>query len=155
MLPPEITALADGNIVSRQGIKIRLVPDFWGYLTFPVRFEDRVINFLAHVVVCETFYGPQPSPRHQVRHLNGVKTDNRASNLRWATPREVAPHHGRPDYWAKGSDAPTAKLREADVLAIRARYAEGDVRQDTLAAEYGVAKKTISFIVNRKAWAHI
>lgn len=41
----------------------------------------------VHQLVCEAFHGPRPVD-HEVRHLNGDKTDNRASNLAWGTSRE-------------------------------------------------------------------
>ena len=56
---------------------------------------------------------------------------------------------------AKGERAGPAKLTEAEVLAIRARYATGRVMQHALADEYGVSGPLISHIVNRKAWAHL
>jgi hypothetical protein len=47
------------------------------------RFERTI-----HSLVCEAFHGPKPTPRHEVRHLNGYSLDNAASNLAWGTPRE-------------------------------------------------------------------
>lgn len=45
----------------------------------------------VHILICETFYGPRPSTsRHEVRHLNGIRTDNRLENLRWGTVSENA-----------------------------------------------------------------
>ncbi len=42
----------------------------------------------VHVLVCETFHGLNVDPKLEVRHLNGIKTDNRSSNLAWGTRRE-------------------------------------------------------------------
>lgn len=42
----------------------------------------------VHTLICEAFHGPRPSAAHQVRHLNGDKTDNRAENLKWGTASE-------------------------------------------------------------------
>jgi hypothetical protein len=41
-----------------------------------------------HSLVCEAFHGPKPSPKHEVRHLDGDPLNNTASNLRWGTASE-------------------------------------------------------------------
>lgn len=46
----------------------------------------------VHRLVAEAFLGPSPSPGHYVNHKNGVKWDNRAENLEWATPSENQRH---------------------------------------------------------------
>lgn len=51
-----------------------------------------------------------------------------------------------------GEASPMAKLTEEQVLEIRSRYARGWSRV-ALAAEYGVARKTIWEIVHNKTWA--
>jgi ribosome-binding protein aMBF1 (putative translation factor) len=54
----------------------------------------------------------------------------------------------------RGETSPAAKLTEADVLAIRRRYAGGGISQAALASEYGVAQSTISKITRRVRWEH-
>ena len=53
-------------------------PDVNGYL---------VVNrtWRVHVLVTLAFHGPRP-PGMEACHDNDIRTDNRASNLRWATP---------------------------------------------------------------------
>lgn len=41
-----------------------------------------------HIAVCESFIGPQPSLSHTVDHIDRIKENNNATNLRWATPYE-------------------------------------------------------------------
>lgn len=55
----------------------------------------------------------------------------------------------------KGSRAFGCRLIEADVIAIRAAYETGTVRQATLAAKYGVSKMTISSVITGTNWKHL
>lgn len=41
-----------------------------------------------HKLVALAFIGPQPSPRHNVAHNDGSRSNNRVANLRWATFEE-------------------------------------------------------------------
>ena len=57
-----------------------------------------------------------------------------------------------PEIVPKGETAPRAKLKTAQVLDIRARYADGRVTMRELAAEFAVHETTILLIVHRKRW---
>lgn len=48
-------------------------------------------HILIHKAVAETFIGPRPSGL-EINHKNGIKTDNRASNLEYCTPHENQQH---------------------------------------------------------------
>ena len=48
-----------------------------------------------HRLVAGHFLPPQPSPRHQVNHIDGNKQNNRADNLEWLTPSENMKHISR------------------------------------------------------------
>lgn len=54
-----------------------------------------------------------------------------------------------------GSSHANAKLTDEDVLAIRARYALGGVRQVDIANDYGVNQVTISLVVRRETYTWI
>lgn len=59
------------------------------------------------------------------------------------------------DRQAKGTSINTCKLTEEQVLYIRQRYAEGDIRQIDLAREFGITQVNVSEIVLRRSWRHI
>jgi hypothetical protein len=61
--------------------------------------------------------------------------------------------HARPVF--HGEEHGMAKLTEAQVREIRARYVKGVVTARFLAAEYGVTHNQILFIVRRTSWKHL
>ena len=65
-----------------KGKVLKQIPDSWGYVSVRLRGT----SFLVHVVVLRTFVGPRPFDK-EACHNNGIKTDNRLSNLRWDTHR--------------------------------------------------------------------
>lgn len=59
-----------------------------GYLQIKLCQKGSAKKFSVHVLVCEAFHGPRPSPRHVVRHLDGSRSNCRAANLAWGTFQE-------------------------------------------------------------------
>lgn len=49
-------------------------------------------NVQVHRLVCEAFCGPAPDDNYQVDHRDTNRSNNRVSNLRWATPSENIKH---------------------------------------------------------------
>lgn len=54
----------------------------------------------------------------------------------------------------RGADAPSAKLTEAAVIAIRSKRAAG-TSCAALATEYGISPRQVRNIAARRAWAHV
>ncbi len=149
---PGYLVSADGQVRGPSGkvLKTKLTK---GYPSFTHR--SRSLAYV-HTLVCEAFHGLRPTPSHQVAHGNGDRQDNRAENLRWATPAENsadARRHGtsplRPG--GPGEANGHARLTWAIVDAIRAEAA-GGAKQRDLAAKHGIGKSQIHNIVARKQW---
>src|SRR4051812_22044658 len=64
------------------------------------------------IVVCEAFHGVRP-PGLQVRHLNGVPDDDRASNLAWGTAQQNTDDKWRHGTVLRGDTHPRSRLSSA------------------------------------------
>jgi hypothetical protein len=140
----------DGQITGLWGI-LSPAPDPKGYLTVGLSDGKHRQTYRVHRLVCETFHGPKPFPEAQVRHLDGNKRNNHADNLRWGTTKEngadITLHGSR-----SGEKNHAAELTWPLVREIRAKYATGNYRHDGLAAEYGVVKATITYLLANQTW---
>jgi len=57
-----------------------------GYIRVGVRFENKIYQFRGHIFAWYYTYGKMPD--NQIDHINGVRDDNRISNLRDVTNQE-------------------------------------------------------------------
>lgn len=121
-----------------------------GYLRIAVFNKGHRDDIYVHVLVCLAFVGERPSDLHQVAHNNGVRNDNRASNLRWATAVENQADQLIHGTKKRGTATGRAKLKDDEVREIRASLQTSTVR--TLASRYGVSRWLISRIKTGEAW---
>lgn len=138
----------------------------WGYGQFGVNAK----LMLSHRFSWEFFNGKIPDglcvlhkcdnpPCCNPTHLFlGTRNDNTQDMIRKGRKRNCAPeNHGcktHPEKILRGEQKPAAKLKASDVLAIRKMISE-KVPHRKIAKIFGVSAPRISYIKNRKEWAHI
>lgn len=103
----------------------------------------------VHRLVLEAFVGPG-GDLHGA-HCNGDKSDNRAANLRWATPVENNADKKQHGTHQSGDRAGTAKLTWALVDQIRQRRDQGE-SVVALSKAFAVCRNTISNITANRTW---
>ena len=74
-----------------------------------------------HILVCIAFNGERPSEDHTVDHINGNKTDNRASNLRWATRKEQRENQRRKETAYRGHEVLGRKIGSEEWVHFKTR----------------------------------
>lgn len=150
----EWTVDADrGQVFGTGGRPIGYVTSI-GYIHIAISEPPRVRRVLAHRVIWESVHGPIPDGL-TINHINGVKTDNRLSNLELMTAVENSQHAHRTGLatGAPGGEGhPMAKLTQAEVDDIRSRVASGQ-RQCDVAAALGLSRQQVCSIILRRSWA--
>lgn len=131
--------------------KLKQFKNTGGYLL--VRFGKKGKMLKVHHLVLLSFGVERPSINHQVRHLNGVKTDNRLQNLKWGTPKENIDDRDLHGKTSRGEHRPNHKLTEDDVKKIR--YEREGITGTDVAKEFGVSDNTISYVRLRRTWKHL
>lgn len=156
----------DGSIWSRKLIgpsgqlgkrwrKLRPAKGPDGYLKVTLSCAGRQRTKNVHSLILLAFVGARPQGGCCCHH-NGLRDDNRLTNLTWGTYRKNNGNdrlrHGT---HLEGSRCNWAKLTDEQVLEIRQKYATGNYRQLDLAILYGVRQPLISQIIRHVSWKHL
>lgn len=137
----------------------------YGYSQVGLCLDGTRIYCTVHRLVMNAFNPHPNSGKLEINHLNGVRDDNRLSNLEWCTRRENVEHAIRSNEYdpAKGVEPPKsprgsnnkrAKLDENQVCYIRAQYATSRISQANLADIWGCSQSVISKVVLNIKWKH-
>jgi hypothetical protein len=102
----------------------------------------------VHRLVLEAFVGPRP-PKHECRHLDGDKVNNRLVNLTWGTNAENVE-----DRKSSGQPWSPRRLDETKVREVRRLRSEGKTARE-IAKEMGVGMWVISDVVRRRNWSWV
>jgi hypothetical protein len=141
-----------GNVMNNKTGRI-LTPNLIsrGYIGYKLYTDGIAVPVKSHRLVAEAFLD-NPFGYPQVNHLNGIKSDNRASNLEWCTNFQNAIHAKSSGLYRSGSRHTSSKLTEIEVIKIRSLYT---INISLIAKMYSVDRKTIRSIRQRKTWRHI
>jgi chorismate mutase len=149
-----IVVRSDGVRLRRSGQIIRQMAMKKGYLRVRLRCNDgKIRHFLSHRLVLMSFVG---ASKLETNHKKGIKSDNRLSQLEYATPTQNAIHAESSGlrYHARGSKHGRSKLHERDVKDIKRRlFFEEDY--ESIASLFGVHRCTIRDIDSGRNWRHI
>ena len=103
-----------------------------------------------HRLVAEAFIGPRPE-RNDINHKNGVKDDNRVSNLEYVTRGENLRHA-----YGTGLRPPTYGHALLTTEQVRyARKVHGSLTARQIAAELGCSVSAVWRLLNGTTWRHV
>jgi hypothetical protein len=131
-------------------------PTSEGYLGVKLTKDGVTKSFLAHRLVMAAFE-PNPENKRTVNHKDGNKTNNRLTNLEWASDLEQIRHAyatGLKFNDVAGEKNPTAVLKVEDVIEIKRSLLRGE-RSCDLSRKYNVSHSAIQKIKTGHNWRHV
>lgn len=139
----------------RAGAILKPALHYGGYFQHGLSQNNKTITVRLNRLVCETFFGPAPTNKHEAAHRDGNRHNNRPDNLYWATKLENEADKNLHGTRRRGSSLSSSKLTETKVVEIKQlRQQHGTIYGD-LAIQFGVSKSLISQIIEGRVWKHV
>jgi hypothetical protein len=117
-----------------------------GYWKVKLRGDGHNFNGAVHTLVALAFLGPKPTPKHEVGHLDGVRTNPVLSNPAYVTKAENEAHkkvHARPKPRPSLLLLPRAQINE--MRAVRARFGSA-IPLSVFGRMFGVSTKVVTTV---------
>lgn len=112
-------------------------------------YKDKKRNFIRiHKLVLETFVSDRPRGM-ECHHKDGVKSNNKLSNLEWITHSENCLLRN-----IRGEKHGRAKLTEDNIFEIEKLRQSGWEKRE-IAKKFKVTRQNISRIINGETWKHL
>lgn len=142
---------SNGDIfVMDTGRKLKPTLNGAGYLSVSLNGKP----YRIHRLIGENFI-PNPNNKPCINHIDGVKTNNKISNLEWCTQSENVKHAFdtglKKPANLKGENYPWSKITWNDIRCIREHYIPGDpiYGQHGLARKFNISQQMISKIMKK------
>lgn len=123
----------------------------WGYKCVTL-FNDKNYNIPVHLLMLRCFVGEAPKGFH-CRHLDNNKLNNHIDNLKWGTRSENQKDRLLNNTSNRGSRHGMSKLKEINVLQIRALKRSTTMSNKDIAKMFDVSETTIIHIIKGETWS--
>lgn len=125
-----------------------------GYLQFGLTKDGKTKWFKASRLVARTWI-PNPESKPTVNHKDGLKTNDKVSNLEWATIAENTKHAYDMGLakTRRGETSTSARLTELGVMLIRQLLKSKTTGKD-ISLRFGISEMMVSDIRLGKTWAY-
>lgn len=154
----EVSNLGNVRSIKFKNVRyFKLKPNRHGYIQAMLRKNGRRKNLSVHRLVCQAFKGGAPEGRNHVNHINGVKHDNRESNLEWTSCIENIRHAFDIGLTPSrvGELHPKAKLTTEDVVQIKYLLSYTSMTQSQIGSKFGVSREVVKDIKTGRSWTHV
>jgi hypothetical protein len=122
-----------------------------GYLYLTLCKDTVHKNMKVHRIVAMAFI-PNELEELQIDHINGIKTDNRVSNLEWVTPKENTLRSVRLGLKPRGEKHGNSKLTYSQVERIRDLYKTGQYSHRQIGKMFGISHSVAGKIIRNELW---
>ena len=112
-----------------------------GYSVVNLSKNGKTKQHRVHILVAKA-YIPNPCGKPTVNHKNGIKADNRKSNLEWADHQEQMDHARKLGLTASHTRNGCSKLNDHDIHCAFARCMAGEELQE-VSADMGVNRNAL------------
>ena len=125
-----------------------------GYYHVVLCRSGKRFSFLVHRLVLQAFTGPCP-PEWETNHKDGVKSNNKISNLEWISRGLNQVHAYALGLRTQNGEAHhNVKLKNGDITKIR-KLAMLGFSHTQIAEKFPVSRRHVCDIINHKKWKHI
>ena len=135
-----------------------------GYVHVKICKDDSYKSIAVHRLVAFAFHGSPPDG-FECAHLNGIRKDNRAVNLIWASRTENQSHrelHGTKCIGEKNHFSKISEETAKEILAMKKprtgpayRNSKYNTSQVEVAEMFGVSRQLVSGIWTGRIWGHL
>ncbi|MCX7986916.1 MAG: NUMOD4 motif-containing HNH endonuclease [Bacteroidales bacterium] len=135
--------------------RIIRIPLIKGYRAIVLKLNNnKTVTKYIHKLVAEHFLPKDSELQQYVIHIDFNKENNRASNLRWVTRSTMFAHQKiNPNY--KRGKIRNAKLTVEQVIRIKQKLQEKDIKFSVIAKEFGITHTQLNRIRQGINWAHV
>ena len=148
--------LDNGDVLSPKG-KIRKLHLIHGYYHFTIKYKQKYVIIPVHMLMAYQKFGIKIfRHKYEVRHLNGVSTDNSLENIAIGTSSDNE-RDKSPEYLKRHTDKmnkPRRKLSDGQVREIRMDKENGMTYND-LVEKYKICRSSIFDIVHRNSYKDV
>jgi hypothetical protein len=129
-------------------------------ITRQINGKKRRFSKLVHRLVADAYCKKEHKGQRFVIHLNFIKTNNQAGNLKWVTQKELTEHNSKNPKVIAAKSKPrekpgNAKLTETEVIRIKKRLLRGKRRLYKIAEEFGITHTQLNRIRHGVNWKHV